>query len=425
MALTFSPENFLAAKRRGKGTPNSGRHGMLLRQVRIESKPLQFRRHPTAVRVTPAGLILKYSCTAYLITAWPELQIYQTTSDSHLVPIHEGFRPVILAALNNLRQSSNQAWRLATYDLLRALPFWAHARLVPMREYYWLGLETLARIPESLRLLEASPALFAAVAQYAKTGCLDTELLPTLRTHLSGKQRDLTGWLGFGDHEASCKIMRKLSFYDYAASEWHTLARCMRQDEIRRALQHASVIPDAVVDFLVLAANKRVFAAQGLAEIISEIQRLEPLWIDQREFVDEVLSRGELLRKLNYTSKPLASYAAYKQAWHKFTETMEDIPMPLGPELNLQRVEPIRTVRELKLEATAMKHCAGSLHFVLEGLRGNYCFYRMSNPERMTICLERASSLGGWIVNQIRGLNNCSASDATMTLVRRAVSMAA
>ncbi|AOS46084.1 hypothetical protein Verru16b_03179 [Lacunisphaera limnophila] len=382
---------------------------------------LQFRQEPSLVRFSPDGLILKFASTTYVVTPWPGLEVYYLTVHGQRKPIPALLRPPILTSVNELRQSSNQTQRLAIHDLIRNLPLWIHARLVPMRQRYWLGIETLADMPESLRLLESSPALFAAMSQYAAAGCLNGDQRTALRALLQGRQRELTDWLGFGGAEACCKILRKLSHYDYSYSQWRALARCMRQTEIRKVLQKAPTIPCAIVDFLVIASDTRLFTSRALGQVAAELLKLGPSWIKQRELIDEVLTCGSLMRKYGIAPVPMSSYTDYRRLHSQFSDAVDDVRMTQGPLLVLDDVEPIITPRDLKQEAAEMEHCVGSLHFIMAGLRGTYCFYRMVRPDRATICLERSSGLDSWKVAQIQGQKNSGISDTTMDMIHRAV----
>lgn len=382
---------------------------------------IQFKGEPSLVRMSPDGLILKFDRTTYVVSPWPEFKIHYLNQRGQPCPIPLAFKPAILAALNDLRQSSNQAQRLAVYDLVRHLPLWAHARLVPMRQHYWLGVETLVKLPESLDLLESSPALFAVVAQYAQAGCFHDGLRDTLLARLGGRQRELARWLGFGDAESCPKLLRRFSFYDYSYSQWRVLARNMRKLEVRQALQRTQAISNSMVDFLVLTDSAQIFSASALGEAILRILKLGPSGIKQREYIDEILTWGGLIRKFGVTVAPVPSLTVLQQLRAQSGEAFDRLPISPGPSLDIPDIAPITSPHELKTEALVMGHCAGSPHYVLEGLRGNYCFYRMNRPDRATICLERSSGLGAWKLHQIQGPKNISIPDASRDLVRNAI----
>jgi hypothetical protein len=84
-----------------------------------------------------------------------------------------------------------------------------------------------------------------------------------------------------------------------------------------------------------------------------------------------------------------------------------EFPEPPYPELALEgiRIEAIRTQRELIYESDDMHHCAGRdpSYARAVSLRRFY-FYRMIEPERLTIALKREGKY--WAIDQVRGVCN-------------------
>lgn len=383
-----------------------------------------FRISPSEVSIAPEGLELRFSETVYAIGRWPNLQIRYRNKLGKSGSAPQFIKPAIYSHLNALRLCSNQAWRFAAYDLVRDMPLWIHARLVPMREYYWIGVTTLAAFPESARLLENSPALFAAVAQYADMGLFDGEERSTLCTLLSARQRDLVRWLGLADSESFCRTLRKLPFYDFSWSQWQTLARNFRRREVKRVLQHSMTIADPVVSFLTLEDHAKVLSPKALAEAVTEIQGMEHSWTERREYIDEIVRLGVLFRKFGICHAPFASMIEFRKLSRRAEELLRDLPLAKGPEVDLPGFEPLATPGSLRQEGEEMGHCSGYVHFALEALEGRCCFYRVDSPVRATVCLTKGRGFSPWKLDQIQGPKNTKLPDPALDMIRRALSRA-
>ena len=366
---------------------------------------LQFRSVPNGVGMRTEGLTLNIGQTAYLVRRWPDLGFYfrSGTGEYRLVPDY--IRPALGSVLHALRLSDNQSDRLAAYELVRELPLWIHARLVRMGQHYWLGLETLSKLPESRGLLEGSPALFAVVAQYADAGLFRGISPAILAAKLRGRQRELMQWLGLGESEALCKILRKFSHYGFRLSQWRALARNLRKPGVGEVMQQARVISPQVLDFLAEVDNDHIFSPEAVAEIIAKLLADGNRW-ESRSFIDGILSFGALFRRYGITKAPLPSIALCEKLRSEADQILKDLPLPVGPEIPMSGATPILTPVELTAEGTQMEHCVGSTHYILEGLAGRYCFYRVLHPARATICLRRNHGFSPWELDQVAGHKN-------------------
>src|SRR5690606_31176295 len=154
---------------------------------------LSFKSKPQKVTSTSTGLHLQFAQTTYLINRWPDFKVVaRRARATEWKPVNALIRNAVFEVLHRLRISKCPAQRLTSYDLLRDMPLWMHARLLPLQEYYWQGVHWLTQIPELGCLLESSSALFAIVIQHLEVGAIFDD--DELRMKLQGRQRELLGW---------------------------------------------------------------------------------------------------------------------------------------------------------------------------------------------------------------------------------------
>jgi len=93
-------------------------------------------------------------------------------------------------------------------------------------------------------------------------------------------------------------------------------------------------------------------------------------------------------------------------------------PSPPIPDLAAQGVQilAIRSQPDLVVESNVMHHCAGrDRSYARRVVAGNLYFYRMLEPERLTIAIRAAGC--GWVVEEIRGFCNRQPSDHCRFLI--------
>lgn len=87
-------------------------------------------------------------------------------------------------------------------------------------------------------------------------------------------------------------------------------------------------------------------------------------------------------------------------------------PVPLRA---IDGIEPLSSWLDLLEEGARMHHCVGS--YDIHVAHGDVYIYRMVQPERLTISLERKSN--EWVVGEVRGYCNASPSAGALEIVRR------
>ena len=78
-----------------------------------------------------------------------------------------------------------------------------------------------------------------------------------------------------------------------------------------------------------------------------------------------------------------------------------------------ETIRAIRTKEELTAEGAAMHHCVGGYGWRV--LEGDVYFYRMSEPERATICITPRA--GWWVLEEVRGVCNQSVRESTLAAI--------
>ena len=382
----------------------------------------RFQGAPKLRRV-PEGIELIFPQSTYRVDRWPTLRMTYRSAAGESREVLRPFRQALMEALDGLRLGNDLTQRLAVYDLIRDLPAWVHVRLVPMREFYWQGLSTLAELPSAIGLLESSPGLFAAVSSYHARGVFAAEDLDTLRKLVSGRQRDLIQWLGIGQGEAHCKIIRKLSAYDLTYLQWRRFGQNLRLAPVADLLQKLPSVDRWTVECLCTADPAKLLTPSFLREVLVT-QRKTSMPADPGVALDQVVEQAELLRRAGIIRAPLHTYREFTNLQDHWGSLVADLSLCVGPEVDLPGLVPIASPRDLKAEGEIMQHCVGSPAHISAALKGQHCYYRLFHPVRATICLERVSQFGPWRLGAVHGPRNAdvpkTAFDALETAFKQA-----
>lgn len=360
--------------------------------------------HEPKITFTPTGLLLQFPRTTYRVDRWPDFRVLSRAQSEDLKPASPLIDKAIFAVLHELRLSERPSHRLAVYDLLRDLPLGMHARLMPLNDHYWLGIHWLVRLPELAGLLESSPALFAAVLQHLAVGAIRDEQGRELSEKLRGRQRDLLHWLGLGTAEAHCKILRKFSRYAFSYPQWRTLGRAIAQSDVTRVLSPAPVIPSGALRFLSDDRLPWVLTPSAQAEGVTHLIKRGDCFDAASHDIDELLTFGVICRRFGIICAPISSFPELHRLGRHRQMLLADLPLAVGPLTDLPGVTPIATARDLIAEGETMRHCVGTMSYLVAGLMGKMCFYRVHHPVRATVSL--VTQFGQWTLDQIRGPRN-------------------
>lgn len=294
---------------------------------------------------------------------------------------------------------------MAVYDLLRELPLWIHARLVPLHKCYWQAVRWLATLPALGGLLESSPALFAVVVQYLSAGAIRGEQYSDLLITLRGRQRDLLRWLGLGSTEAQCKILRKFARYDLSYSQWRTVGRNLAIPETSRVLSQAPIVSVEVIHFLADDRLPRVLTPVAQAQCVTHLINKGDCFHGSDQDMHGLLSIGLLYRRFGLSRSPFDSLKALRRLARQRDMLLDDLTMMGGPVTDLLGMTRILAPRDLVAEGQLMQHCIGAQQYIIDGLLGRSCYYRVYHPTRATVGLKRGGS-GAWEIDQIKGPGN-------------------
>lgn len=389
------------------------------RQISFTSpSEYSFRGTSPAVSPTSEGLALTLLRSTYYVSRWPSLKITYRTVQGETRPVPRPLQPAIIELLDNLRLGDDQAKRLAVYDLIKDLPTWIHVRLVPMHQFYWAGLITLAEIPAAIGLLESSPALVAAVSSYFHRGLFTSEDRDTLTRLVTGRQRDLLKWLGLGRTEAHCRIFRKLSEYDLDHFQWRQLGRRLGTYELSAVVQKMPLIDRWTIKCLCLDDSAKLLTPHFLRELLVTKRRYHPL-TDNGIRLEDVADQVGLLRRCGIIRTRLNSLREFRVLQTHMDSLIADLPLCTGPEVGLPGLFAITSPRDLKAEGDIMQHCVGGASYVVAALKGQCCFYRLHHPHRATISLQRSGPLGRWRLDAVKGPRNSKVPEEVRQLLRQ------
>lgn len=389
------------------------------RQISFTSpSQYSFRGVSPAVDPTPEGIALTLSRSTYYVSRWPSLKITYRTATGETRPVPQPLQPAIMEMLDNLRLGDDQAKRLAVYDLIKDLPTWIHVRLVPMHQFYWPGLITLAEFPAAIGLLESSPALVAALSSYFHRGLFTPEDHDTLARLVTGRQRDLLKWLGLGRTEAHCRIFRKLSEYDLDYFQWRQFGRRLGISELAEVVQKMPIIDRWVIKCLCLDEFSRLLTPQFLRELLVTKLQYHQL-MDRGIRLEDVVDQVGLLRRCGVIHTRLNSVREFRVLQTHMDSLIADLPLCTGPEVGLAGLFAITSPRDLKAEGDIMQHCVGGASYVASALKGKCCFYRLYHPHRATISLQRSGPLGRWRLDVVKGPKNSKVPEEVRQLLRQ------
>lgn len=114
-------------------------------------------------------------------------------------------------------------------------------------------------------------------------------------------------------------------------------------------------------------------------------------------------------------NRPVSAIRIRAQAPLEFPEP--PLPDLMAPGI---RINAIRRPSDLAQEGAAMDHCAGHKSWMRRALNGRVFFYRMLEPERLTIAIRERplrQAMQGWTIEEIRGPMNRHPTESTLRLV--------
>lgn len=271
-------------------------------------------------------------------------------------------------------------------------------------------------------LLESNPALgyLASLAGAAK--------------ELGLRRRTLAALLGFPETEHAVRLLRKVPAPWITPEFLAQLRTVIRQEpEVDAVIKHLKRINPLALEVL----RDRELRVAVAPDCITRLSRA-PAHTSQcdligrmRDLQEYANARGVApprIRVLSDLDRP-APPQAHKPDRLPDTPAVQSPPLPrprnrsvfpVPPLDNLTapgvRIEAIRSRQELIAESEALRHCAGrDPSYARRVTGGRLYFYRMIEPERLTIALRREGQR--WAIDEVRGVYNQRPREPSFTLI--------
>ena len=276
--------------------------------------------------------------------------------------------------------------------LMRRWPSEAREAVCKFPSAHWQLLQLVNRGGEAaLDLLRSNPALGYLAA---RNNAAD---------ELGLRRRSLAALFGFPETEHAVRLLHKVPAAWTSVELLDRLREAMTQDRDAEAvLTHLERINPIALDVARDAALRESVAPACLARLCRV-----PASASQCDLVARIRdNRGSRIRTLADIDRPAARPPA--PAPPRPAQRAE-FRFPSPPLADLYtagaRIAAVRSHGDLQGEGRAMHHCAGSdISYARRVADGDLYFYRMLEPERLTIAIRPAR--GGWTVEEVRGIRN-------------------
>ena len=273
--------------------------------------------------------------------------------------------------------------------LLGSWPERVRALVGKFAESHWSLLQFCNRQGEAaLQMLESNPAIGMLLAQARRLGPLNEQPGELL----SKKCREIAAWFGFPASEAGVRILAKVT----PSAATVAKLRCLRDyiGQVRGAQEALSRLPRLNEPALSVLFDPMLRREVPLARLVALTQNDD----DQaaRDYFDEIASGWrERMRLAQMQALPRGCF-------------------PAPPVDGIEGIAAIHTKDELVTEGRLMHNCVAD--YAGRVKRGTAYIYRMTAPERATICI--VPSRAGWILEEAKGPCNRALSYTTYDQIR-------
>jgi hypothetical protein len=286
-------------------------------------------------------------------------------------------------------------------------------RVFPGAQWQLLQLVNLGGAP-GLELLRSNPALGYLAATAGAAG------------QLGLRRRSLAALFGFPETEHAVRLLRKVHAA-WISSELleHLRAAMVEQRDAEAVLTHLEHINPIALQVACDADLRASVAPACLARfsrVPAPVSQCD-LIARMRDLVGTARSRAlppPRIRSLADLDRPPAATRVPARAPRPSQGKALTFPPPPLPDCAAAgvRICAIDSQQDLAGESRVMDHCAGrDASYARRVASGQLYFYRMLEPERLTIAIRPA--LQGWTVEQIRGAHNREPRAASRMLVEK------
>ncbi|MEM7697022.1 MAG: PcfJ domain-containing protein [Verrucomicrobiota bacterium] len=323
-------------------------------------------------------------------------------------------------------QLSPNRRRERAFDQFRfSLPKPVAKVIEPFQTNQWPLLVMLYHDPGALELANSNPALAFFLAQRFNG---DVEMIASLKCS-SMRQRDLLELLDFENSKRAAKCLSKVDPASLSGDNWdavlNVLARQLRLP--KSVLTHLPSINAGVISVLENPLVKQHASVPLLTEISetpseryrARVAHLISSTLEMQDGLSgaiEVPEQFTSVERLEEIHNEVAEHYRRRlkqlaEASQSESEQFRNPPIPGIP----GKIEPITSARALVDEGEAQHNCVASYaKYVREGSR---FIYRVLEPERATLSIERRNREASWFVSELEARYNTPVAEETEDFV--------
>lgn len=286
------------------------------------------------------------------------------------------------------------------------------------RERQWQLLAWISSTgPTAEQLLQANPALAFAVACGDELSVWEApirfiEIRPRMAYH---GQVELLARLGFPATERTRRIVRKIDAGAISLRRLRKLREWLRDAGIARRLAHLPKVNESVLALL----ENNTFAAVN-DTVLHQLARGQD--IDATDVAGRIEEAVRQWGEVRPTT-PLPQFTGVDQIREVHAELRQDVStvrrdtehFPLPPVPGNEHIVAIQSRAMLLEEKWLQSNCVDT--YASDIRKGKLAIYRVLAPQRCTLSIRLRR--GRWVIGELKGTANSSASAETVAAVRR------
>jgi hypothetical protein len=287
--------------------------------------------------------------------------------------------------------------------------------------YHWLLLVHVNFCGNPfLDLLSSHPPLALALALRRKLVPWRVDLEPpSAAADLAGaRRRRIAALLEFPGAERIVRLLARIPLAALSEETFRRIRRALADPEVSERLAYLPAV-NALAASILADGRLRPLVAPACLAAVSQ-------WTDpdaSERFLRLLSATARLAAALGRPPAAIAEppqlEVAYRRLLHRAAPELARSADPdlfaLPPVAETETIHAIRHPRELQAEGREMHHCAGG--YAARVRSGDAYFYRMTEPERVTICLRPGRR--GWELEEARGICNRRIQSATLEVIHR------
>jgi len=289
--------------------------------------------------------------------------------------------------------------------------------VLPFANRQWHLLSMVARVPETLELLQSNSALaFALGSLWIFDGSSSRVAMQRIRRLIRQPRRIIAGHLGFPATNAAVRVLQKIPAR-LCCIPW-LLALREAFPAWQKTLSHLPSCNDSVIHFLCVPAYRRRATPALLHQLASHHGE------DSFSYVMEVIRELErnygyrgtqrFTRTIDLSDHVLRLIWKYECERQQPAAGEDKIPLPPPPIPGNDMIQPLETEEQICEEARIQRNCLDQ--YPPRVANGRIYLYRVLSPERATLSIVQGRN-GRWKIDQLLKAGNRPVSDATRQIV--------